>query len=77
MLDNFRCEASFHTCHLNVEWYLDRAEIEPLILKLILRGAKEPYNFLTLKYGNRGTYGWDVITCAACVVHGIGTHMYE
>ena len=56
MVDFFGSDRILHTCQLEVQWERDGAVQEPLQLTLTLDGAKEPFNFLTLIYGEEGMY---------------------
>ena len=74
MLDDFRPETMLHTCHLKVEWGSEGAVQKPLTLKLTLKGAKEPHNYLMLECGERGTRELLVVVWLVC---DISTYMYE
>ena len=60
MLDDFRPETTLHICHLKVEWDSEGVVQKPLTLKLTLKGAKEPHNYLMLECGERGKGKYDV-----------------
>lgn len=64
MVDFFGSDRMLHTCQLEVQWEGEGAVQEPLQLKLTLKGAKEPFTFLTLICGERGMHvrtGFDTI----------------